>query len=41
MLLMEDSGDGEAMALIDEIGCVRVAEIELIVEVHTARHDVF
>ena len=37
---LKDPGNGETMALIEEIGRVRSAEIELIVEIHAARGDV-
>src|SRR5260370_41341945 len=35
-----DRGDGETMALIQQVWSVRVGEVELIIEINAARHDV-
>ena len=39
-LRFEHSGDGQAVALIQQVGRVRIAEVELVIEVDAARHHV-
>src|SRR5580704_15274667 len=35
-----DRGNGETMALIQQVGSVRGAEVKLIIKINPARHDV-
>ena len=37
---LEDSGNRETMALVEQVRSVRIAEVELIVEVNAMRHEV-